>query len=334
MLDINQIQNVHVELSSLCNASCPWCMRTFWGYPYNSGYPEVNLSIDSAKKIFSRNFLKQLKSINIEGNLGDLVMNPDTPLIVEYFYECNSQLQITGTTNGSARDSAFWSKLGNTSIKIEFCLDGLEDTHHLYRQNTSWKTIIKNAQAFVDAGGYAIWKFIKFDHNKHQIEECKQLSKNLGFAEFVVAGDGRNTAPVFNKKGELTHTLGNYQGENNFKILFHKKKTDTILVDDVVGEQSPKQTVTCFSKSYKSIYIAATGDVFPCCWTGFYPNTFGHGQYYQAINSQLKPLISNNNAITYELEECIQWFNKIESSWKIDNYNKGRLVICDHKCGR
>ena len=53
MILYNDIKDVHLEISSLCNASCPWCPRTFWGYPYNGGYPEVNLTLDHAKKILT-----------------------------------------------------------------------------------------------------------------------------------------------------------------------------------------------------------------------------------------------------------------------------------------
>ena len=51
MISYQDIRDVHLEISSLCNASCPWCPRTFWGYTYNGGYPEVNLTLDNAKKI-------------------------------------------------------------------------------------------------------------------------------------------------------------------------------------------------------------------------------------------------------------------------------------------
>ena len=61
MIKFEDIRHVHLEISSLCNASCPWCPRTFWGYPYNGGYPEVNLTLDMSKKIFTPEFLQQLK---------------------------------------------------------------------------------------------------------------------------------------------------------------------------------------------------------------------------------------------------------------------------------
>ena len=334
MIDYKEIEDVHLEISSLCNASCPWCPRTFWGYPYNGGYPETNLSLKQAKKIFVPKFLSQLNSIRINGNFGDIVMNPEGPDVVDYFFSINPKLSISISTNGGARDTKFWTQLAKTSCVIYFCLDGLEDTHHLYRQNTVWSTVIRNAKTFISAGGQAVWKMIPFDHNHHQIEDCRKLSQQLGFAKFELVDDGRNTAPVFNNRGELTHVLGNYVGEKSFEVLFHKKITDQILLEDIVIDRTPAKIISCETKKLKSIYIAATGDVSPCCWTGLYPKTYGAGQYHQAANAQLIPLISKNNALEYPLQDCIKWFKSIEDTWKINNYEQGRLVICDDVCGQ
>jgi len=334
MIPFQDIRDVHLEISSLCNASCPWCPRTFWGYPYNGGYPEVNLSLDNAKKIFQTDFLNQLTSIRINGNFGDMVMNPEGPDIVEYFFSVNPKLDIDISTNGGARDSKFWAQLAQTPVTVLFCLDGLEDTHHLYRQNTVWSTVIKNAQTFMAAGGRAVWKMIEFDHNRHQIAQCRSMSQDLGFVDFKLINDGRNTAPVFDRHGNLTHVLGNYTGERNFEVLFHKKKTNEILLEDIVVDRQPKKHIFCKTKTLKSIYISATGDVSPCCFTGFYPKTYGAGQYHQAANAQLIPLLSKNNALEHTLEECIEWFNSVEQSWSIDRYEQGRLVICDDVCGK
>lgn len=334
MIAYKDIKDIHLEISSLCNASCPWCPRTFWGYSYNGGYPEVNLSLKQAQKIFHPELLTQLDSIRINGNFGDIVMNSEGPDIVDYFFSINPKLNISISTNGGARDTKFWTQLAQTSAKVLFCLDGLEDTHHLYRQNTVWATVIRNAQTFISAGGNAVWKFIQFDHNQHQIDACQELSKQLGFLNFEVVNDGRNTAPVFNNQGELTHVLGNYVGEKSFKVLFHKKTTDQILLEDITVNRTPAKSVSCQTKKLKSIYISATGDVSPCCFTGFYPKTYGAGQYHEAANAQLIPMITKNNALKYPLVECLEWFKSVEDAWKIDNYIQGRLVICDDVCGQ
>jgi MoaA/NifB/PqqE/SkfB family radical SAM enzyme len=91
--------------------------------------------------------------------------------------------------------------------------------------------------------------------------------------------------------------------------------------------------VQCETQRLGSIYIAANGDVSPCCFTGFYPRTYGRGQYHQAANAQLVPMINCNNALEHTIEECISWFNSIKQSWSIDTFEQGRLVICDDNCG-
>jgi hypothetical protein len=334
MINFSDIRDVHLEISSLCNASCPWCPRTFWGYPYNGGYPETNLSLTQVQHIFQPEFLQQLTSIRINGNFGDIVMNPEGPDIIDYFFKRNPQLQITVSTNGGARDKQFWTQLAKTSATVFFCLDGLADTHHLYRQNTLYETVIRNAQIFIESGGQAVWKMIRFDHNRHQIDQCKALAMSMGFADFQLVDQGRDTAPVFDQQGRLVHVMGNYTGERNFDILLHRKKNDQILLEDISTGHVPAKTISCETKNLKSIYISATGDVSPCCFTGFYPKTYGHGQYHQAANAQLIPMIAKNNALEYPLQDCIEWFKSVEKAWKIPNYEQGRLVICDDNCGQ
>ena len=65
MLTYKDIRHVHLELSTFCNARCPLCSRNYRGYPYNDGYPEVNMTLDQAKTIFSKAFLSQIKTIKI-----------------------------------------------------------------------------------------------------------------------------------------------------------------------------------------------------------------------------------------------------------------------------
>lgn len=335
MIKYHSIRDVHLEISTLCNASCPWCPRNFWGYPYNNGYPELNLSLLSVKKIFSPSFLHQLTSIRINGNFGDIIMNPEGADIVEFFRDHNSKMNIKINTNGSARNKDFWIRLAKANTQILFALDGLDDTHHLYRQNTSYKQVLKNAQTFIQAGGRAIWQMILFDHNRHQIDSCRQLSQEMGFVDFLLINGSRDKAPVFNSTGQLTHTIGNYQGETNFKILFHKKQTDDLHADDLVDiNKVSDKTIDCEAKKSKSIYITASGDVFPCCYMGFYPHTFGRGQYYQPVNKQIQDLMYNNNALEIPLEDCIAWMSEVEDRWKLPTVNQGRLIICDDKCGR
>ena len=62
-----------------------------------------------------------------------------------------------------------------------FSIDGLKNTNELYRRKLEWEKLMRNASAFIEAGGVAYWDMLVFKHNEHQIEEVRQLAKNMGF---------------------------------------------------------------------------------------------------------------------------------------------------------
>lgn len=332
MIKLQDIGQLHFELTTRCNARCPMCMRNYRGMEYNSGYPVTELRLGDFKKIATPEFLKQIKKVLFNGNLGDFGLAHDALEIVEYLIENNIDL-IKISTNGGMRTPDWWAKLAHPSVLIGFDLDGLEDTHRLYRQDTDWNRIIENAQAFIQAGGRAIWRFIPFAHNHHQLDECKQLSQKLGFEFFEVLYDGRDTSPVYTRHGDFTHWIGTPWNEidkenPDIKPLLesHISWFDHKTVE--CDKDTPILKLRCNHKLQKELYIAADGSVYPCCFLGFYPSTMHHPG-----NSQLKSIVTNNNALEHSLEECIQWFEQVEESWAKESIATGRLYQCVNSCG-
>ena len=332
MIQLEKIRHLHMEFSSLCNARCPLCPRNLYGYPYNRGYEETSLTLELIQKSFSPQFIKQLGMILVNGNFGDFTANLESIEIIKYFKEHHPNLFVHISTNGSARNNNFWKELGTfNKIKVEFCLDGLEDTHHLYRQDTDFNKIIENAKTYMESGGYAVWKMIKFDHNQHQIEEAEKRSKEYGFDEFQLEDHGRNSGPVFDRKGNLVYVMGDWNAHTNIQdiINFHAdttKKYSYPLYD-------PDRKLSCFTKKQNSIYIAADGRVYPCCYMGFSPLTYNKG-WHGFVNRQIAPLVNNNNLHETTLEEAILWFSAIESKWTKTSMADGRLIQCDIACGK
>jgi hypothetical protein len=345
MLALDQIQVVQVELTTKCNARCPMCVRNFRGYDYNSGYPDAELTFDQFLHIFRPAFLKQLAQRDyfadnfwhhrygsmgfiFNGNLGDFAAARDGYKIVKYIVDHGIEVRIN--TNGSVRHPDWWRSLALPGVTIGFDLDGLDDTHHLYRQDTNWHQIIKNAQAFIAAGGRAIWRFVPFDHNRHQESACRNLAQELGFAEFENIYDGRDTGPVYSRNGTFSHHIGSGHGAEvpvhdllKTHITWFDKKNIKLNSDN-----QPLQ-LQCNHLMNKEIYVSADGSVYPCCYLGFYPNTMLHPG-----NEQLKLLIQENNALTYDLEHCVQWFNRVEKSWAKESIAAGRLYACVNSCGQ
>lgn len=334
MIKYEDVRIVHLELSTNCNARCILCPRNFHGYPLNSGYPETSLSLDNIKQIFEVEFIRRLKRLFLNGNFGDFMLAPDAIEIIKYFQRYNPIIFVSISTNGSARTADFWQELGTlNNIEIIFALDGLADTHALYRADTHWHKIIENAQTFMKAGGRAVWKMIEFDHNRHQIEECRALAKSLGFSDFDLVSHGRNQGAAYDRQGNFTHVIGS-EDPNKYKT-YHKNLEDVYIhfpgIENYPGPVYKK--INCETKIDKTIYISANGDVSPCCYLGLMPKTYELKRMYGL--EQVRELIGNEeiNALKRPLRECLEWFNRVEETWNKNSFKEGRLWRCNHHCG-
>lgn len=214
MYHYNEITTVHLEMTELCNASCPMCARNLNGGEVNPLLHNAELSISDIEKIFPVDFIKQLKRLYMCGNYGDPAVARDTLEAFAYFREHNPNINLSMHTNGSMKKPEWWAELArviNNKGYVIFGLDGLEDTNHLYRQGTVWSKIMENVQAFIDAGGRARWDYIVFAHNEHQVELAEQLAKDMGFEKFNIKKSNRFFS---NTRGQVKsqHQAGNRKG--------------------------------------------------------------------------------------------------------------------------
>ncbi len=327
MLKMSEIRCVHVELTTRCNARCPMCMRNYRGVDYNSGYPDTELSLEHIQHILTPDILKTIDHVNFNGNLGDFSLAKDGAEIVQYLVSHDITIGIN--TNGSLRPKSWWQKLASPLVTIGFALDGLADTHARYRQDTDWHRIIENAQAYIDAGGQAIWRFVPFDHNRHQEAECRRLAKEMGFINFENIYDGRDSGPVYTRAGEFSHWLGPAGDPPPIKdmlqshITWYDSKTVRSSKDTAVLNLQCRHTMA------KEIYLAADGTVYPCCYLGFYPLSMNHPG-----NKELAPMVTENNALEYPLEHCLQWFDRVEQAWNNPGIAEGRPYQCVSTCNQ
>ena len=349
MYNYSQIKTVHLEFSSKCNASCPMCLRNICGGALNPQLPLTELSLEDIKKIMPEEFLKQLDRIYMCGNYGDPIIAKDTLEVLKFFRSINPSLNLSLFTNGGAKTPSWWRELAQVINSVHFSIDGLEDTNSIYRRGTDFKKIIANAESYIKGGGYAIWDFIVFYHNEHEVKKAEQLSKKIGFAKFVIKKTGRffsnqkskvkTEQIILNKKGEPD---GRLQMPKNSLYQNQSLKKEKELSEKYgsLHNYLNQTEVACKVASEKSIYLSAEAFVFPCCWTAnqLYP------WYFKKRSSQIWKMIeqlpekeNSLNAKKYSIQEIVQgdFFQKmIPNSWLAKDITKDKLRVCAKTCGQ
>jgi MoaA/NifB/PqqE/SkfB family radical SAM enzyme len=272
-INIEDIKVVEFELTSMCNASCVGCIRhtsdTERKIYSNKAIEKQSIEFDLLVHIFDT--LPNMRTISCVGTISDPLMYTRFLDLMKMVHERNIGSHVH--TNGSLRRKEIWAELGRMSQSkknnMVFSIDGLEDTNWIYRRGTNWDKIMENARAYIAAGGYATWKFIRFDHNEHQIEKARQRATDMGFSEFIV---NRN----------LTPHLGDVRAYTKVKEPIPSVDQEGPLRLDGWWQSRYKDTcIKCKAQEKGNIFIDYTGEVFPCCWVA--NHKYHHKQHYKKM---------------------------------------------------
>jgi MoaA/NifB/PqqE/SkfB family radical SAM enzyme len=342
----NKITQIEFELTTKCNASCPQCVRNFYGSNVIDNLPLVDLDLNIIKEKISHATLANLIEIRICGTYGDPCVYTNLIDLIIYL-KSKTDAQITINTNGSLRTVEWWKKLANVlscDDRVIFGIDGLKDTNHLYRIGTNFDKIINNASAFIAGGGSAIWSYIVFKHNEHQVEEAKELSKTLGFDGFACKLTTRfidkkhnlvDKTPVYSKTGSIVRYLEmpvntKYlnSGYNNYETIIKEYRS--------YKDYLQKSEISCTAQHSNLVYISAEGYVLPCGWLA--DRFYGVEAENHHDKLKLSNLIDSNGGKSaidlhhHTLEEIINnnVFQAIQKNWKENN----RIERCANQCGK
>ena len=239
ILILRDIKVLHIEPTDVCQAACPLCARET--DPKFCKDQKHHLTIGHIQQHFNDNRIKSLDKVFMCGNYGDPAAGAHTSDIYNWFRQINPTITLGMNTNGAIQNTFWWNKIGRLFNQprdyVVFSIDGLEDTNAVYRKGVTWPKLMQNAQAFIEAGGSAHWDMLIYQHNEHQVDECEQLARNMGFKWF--------RAKV--SKRPLTDRL---EWPRNYQA------------------QTFDGAIQCHAQQEKSAYIDAQGNLSPCCWIG------------------------------------------------------------------
>ena len=258
---LDKIKMLHVEPTTRCNAWCSGCSRNKGGFGLEDGLIIEDLKIKRLKEILD--CAKQLEWVIFCGTRGDPCASKIINQQLDLVFDKKVYLQMN--TNGSLRNEQWWQDLAikfKDKIEVWFGLDGLEDTHSYYRQGTNWKKIINNAKSFINNGGKAVWQFIPFAHNEHQIKSCIRLSQQLGFKEFRFIKDARYRKTFHYRTGKEL-VVKPWSGHNQT----WKRRKDGLLntIQDTTFKKSKVELNDGVHLSLNSLFLNAHGTMTPCC---------------------------------------------------------------------
>lgn len=265
---LDNVVSIHVEPTTKCNASCPGCPRNNWGYGLKNDFKLIDINVD-----FLINFLKKCKNlshIHLCGNRGDPAAYAHLNDLLSELSIDNKEYNITMHTNGSLRSTTWWADLGSyksNQLEVTFSIDGLEDTNHIYRQGTNFNKIIDNAKAYIDVGGNAVWKFLTFKHNQHQVEEAKELSYKLGFSQFYTempyVTEARNWKTNESYDLELPSQTVSIEVEQVQNI---NANDSSDIENNWVNPHDCRHLTFWDTHGKYSLFMSADGVIHPCCF--------------------------------------------------------------------
>ena len=333
-ITIDNINSINAELTNYCNAACPMCARYFIdGVLNKERVNSMHTTLNFLKEQIGERLIRQLKRFTSCGNLGDGSINPECLEIYQWLRQTNKNINLMLHTNGGARNIEFWRELAKIGVQVTFAIDGLEDTNHLYRRNVQWPKLMANIESFIRAGGSANWAMLIFKHNELQIEQCRHLSTQLGFKSFRIQQSSR--------WADFDH-IGNWRDFNKISVGDYFLEKSPLMKAPAIGSGGNSQKINItkndfftkkiqckshdLAKNFVEIYLAANGDVSPCCWLG------------DLKQHESKNIIEDYNSVNLHhstLEEILSgdYFKELERGIK-GIENSYRLHTCYFTCGQ
>jgi radical SAM protein with 4Fe4S-binding SPASM domain len=238
-------ESISVEPTNICNLSCPECPTGTNSLTRTTGDIDLKLFkqiIDDGKK-YLYNIILYFQ--------GEPFISKD--IYEQIRYAKNNKLYTITSTNGHYLNKENCKSIINSGLdRLLISLDGTnQETYEKYRIGGDFnkvidgiKTLVATKQELNSKAPYLILQFLVFKHNQHQINEIKQLGKELGVDKVEI-----KTAQIINNSAINT----------SIDKFSRYKETDKKL------EIKTKLANRC-KRMWNSVVVTIDGNISPCCF--------------------------------------------------------------------
>lgn len=340
VIDPFNVFEIQIDVTSYCNSFCGACVRNIKGGAVNPLVKLQHIDWDVWQQVCDFADKTKLEKISFNGNFGDISSHPKFIEMLELLYDKpNQNVRLNIHTNGGARSKDFWISLANIVKKfpgsvVTFSIDGLEDTNHIYRRGVDFSDVMKNAKAYIDAGGPARWRMIVFDHNLHQLRQASNLAKEMGFIAFSLNRSFDTSIPVVEYKGMPAGLITS----PNKETVDDLRKDVEWSEDEIKNNDKKTSNSTQVSKPVcpwmkdARIQINQMGEVWPCCYFSMHTGRANDRRRFVWLDERISEYGSNfNNLNYYNIFEILN--HKFYEEDLEDNFSNRLLPLCTEKCG-
>lgn len=329
----NRFYQLEVDITSNCNAKCGGCMRNLYGGDTIEGLPLDNFSVELWNRFINEDIDgKEIITLELNGGWGDPCNHPNLPEMLETFCKKFPSAVVFMTTNGGFQSPAYWEALASVLKqysyfhRIDFNIDGLADTNHIFRRNTDFNKIMENLKAFNAAGGNSGWKYHVFDYNKHQIDTARTLAKDIGCMEFSTKrlnGDGRILVETSDETYNVTYydiddvEYDNWQFIDDAEMMVIFEKLQSLKIEN-----------SCPWFAEGQLHIDPWGFVWPCKSMGSF--TYNDDPRGIVVDDMFDEYGYFNNLNNSSLNDILnhEWFTEVHER----AVTGGRWEICREEC--
>ena len=253
---IDDVQELELDLSTICNAHCPLCYRNYRSFPECYYHPYIRPYDEVVKQLDT---YKNLNYVMLVGAMSEPTLYPRFLDLVQYLK--NRHVDIEICTNGDTRDKEFWIKLGELLSEYDavyFTVCGCtQKTHEYYRSGTNLTNILKNAAYLRSSKPIDYAQCIRFAYNSDEMDSDE-------FNEMV-----SQFSHVYKTETFYPKDISNYKSEFNVED-FKPNKVKRPYYDDIkqLAELRYRSRINgpawCQSLAYHRQQIDVFGNVYPC----------------------------------------------------------------------
>lgn len=247
-----QIEELELDLTGICNLKCPICTRNFV-HAQKMVIKNIRPFLQLKQQLDS---FKGLKRLFIAGAVSEPTLYPYFFDFIQYLNLRNISFELF--TNGNTHDEHWWKQLSlivpdNSMVCFTIC-GSSQEVHEKYRIGSSLQMILNNASAYRKKCKKNDWiQIIRFEYNKEDLKTPAMHKIINQFSHYMIV-DSEGIRRLNDKVIKCTDDIS--------PILKRDK-----VIKYIFSKMPPIKTklcIECKSFKFKKLYIDQFGNIFPC----------------------------------------------------------------------